>query len=74
MLNLVEMIADQEDCAFDQSCKFGHRVEHHAVYCQNDKWEDGPRKCRRTWYTGGEDKDEDCEGYKPNLNYRKIKS
>ena len=66
MLNIVEMVADQEDCAFDQPCKFGHRVEGHAVYCQNDAWKAGPRKCRRTWYSGGEYRDTDCVGFAPN--------
>ena len=68
MINLVEMFAEPEDCAFDQPCKYGHRVESHAVYCHNDEWVDGPRKCRRTWYTGGEVRDEDCDGFAPNPN------
>lgn len=72
MLNLVELVADAEDCAFDQPCAYGHRVDCHAVYCHNDKWKDAPRKCRRTWYYGEEYaaaqgvRDEDCPGYKPN--------
>ncbi len=66
MVNLVELVADREDCLFDQPCKFGHRVESHAVYCHHDKWDDSPRKCRRTWYTGGEVKDEDCAGFEVN--------
>lgn len=66
MLNLVEMLADDEDSAFDQPCKYGHRVEDHAVYCHNDAWKESPRKCRRTWYTGGEVRDEDCPGFEPN--------
>lgn len=57
----------EEDCAHDQPCKFGFRCGSHAVYCENHEWEDKPRKCRRTWYTGGEEKDEDCKGYKANL-------
>ena len=65
-INIVEFLAEPEDCAFDQKCKYGHRVEHHAVYCHNSDWKDAPRKCRRDWYTGGEVKDEDCEGYAPN--------
>jgi hypothetical protein len=36
------------------------------VYCHNQTWKDAPRKCRRTWYTGGEINDEDCPGYEPN--------
>ena len=38
MPNIVEMVADQDDCAWDQPCAFGYRVEHHAVYCHNEKW------------------------------------
>ena len=71
MINLVELItAGNDDCAFDQPCKHGHRVEGHAVYCHNDEWPDSPRKCRRTWYTGGEVKDEDCPGFAPNPEYK----
>lgn len=57
---------DGETVEFDQPCAWGERVGGHAVYCTNDAWIDGPRKCRRTWYTGGEFRDEDCEGFKPN--------
>lgn len=65
--NLVELITrDDDDCAFDQPCKYGHRVQDHAVYCHNDEWVDGPRKCRRTWYSGGTVRDEDCPGFAPN--------
>ena len=74
MINLVELIADDEDCAFDQPCAFGHRVETHAVYCHNSEWPDAPRKCRRTWYTGGKERDEDCPGYKPNPASPNIKN
>lgn len=65
-VNLVELVADADDCAFDQPCRFGHRVEMHAVYCHNDAWKDKPRKCHRTWYTGGKERDEDCEGFERN--------
>ena len=47
-INVVELIADQEDCAFDQPCVYGYRVEAHAVYCHNDEWKDAPRKCHRS--------------------------
>ena len=70
MINLVEMCSD--DMAFDQPCKYGNRVEGHAVYCHNDKWENSPRKCRRTWYYGRDEKgmqDEDCKGFEPNPDY-----
>ena len=66
MQNLVEMFADEEDCAFDQPCAYGHRVEGHSVYCHNNHWKDAPRKCHRTWFTGGEVRDEDCPGFKTN--------
>ena len=73
MFNIVElMTAGNDECAFDQPCKYGHRVESHAVYCHNDGWVEGPRKCRRTWYTGGEVKDEDCEGFEPNPEYLAV--
>ena len=72
MINLVEMVEDPDECAFDQPCRFGHRVEGHAVYCHNESWAGAPRKCRRTWYTGGETKDEDCEGYEPNPDYEQT--
>ena len=67
MPNIVEMMTDgDEDCAWDQPCAFGHRVGGHAVYCHNERWLYAPRKCRRTWYTGGKRRDEDCRGFKPN--------
>jgi hypothetical protein len=62
--------ADEEDGGgFNQPCKFGNLAEGHAVYCTNSKWLYGPTKCRRTWYTGGERRDEDCEGYAPNPKF-----
>ena len=70
MINLVEMCAEPDDCAFDQPCVYGNRVDSHAVYCHNDKWPEAPRKCRRTWYTGGASRDEDCPGFEPNPNYK----
>lgn len=63
-INLVEMIDNNQ--AFNQPCAFGNLIEGHAVYCHNDSWLYAPRKCRRTWYTGGERRDEDCPGYVPN--------
>lgn len=67
--NLVELVSD-EDGGFDQPCMFGNRVEGHAVYCHNSKWLYSPRKCRRTWYTGGKTRDEDCEGFCPNPHFK----
>ncbi len=67
MINLVELVANPDDCGFDQSCEYGYKVEGHAVYCHNEVWPDAPRKCRRTWYTGGKVRDEDCPGFSPNV-------
>lgn len=71
--NIVEMMAAAagDECAFDQPCAYGFRVEGHAVYCHNTWWLYAPRKCRRTWYTGGRISDETCEGYRPNPLYVK---
>jgi hypothetical protein len=63
-------IQDDANCALDQPCKFGHRVESHAVYCHHDEWEDSPRKCRRSWATGGDVRDEDCPGFRPNPEFK----
>jgi hypothetical protein len=63
VVELVEVLAGE--FAFDQPCRFGNRVDTHAVYCHNTGWALHPRKCRRTWYTGGEERDEDCEGFEP---------
>jgi hypothetical protein len=62
--NIVEMIqSPDDDCAFDQQCYFGHRVNGHAIYCHNDAWPDAPRKCRRN---RTDHLHEDCPGYVPN--------
>lgn len=69
MPNIVELVADEDDCAWDQPCAFGHRVESHAVYCHNDKWLYAPRKCRRrqaSSWLGEAWPHEDCRGFKPN--------
>lgn len=71
-INIVELAAPADECAFNQRCKFGHLVEGHAVYCHNDAWYDGPRKCRRSWYTDGEIKDEDCPGFQPNPAFKEA--
>lgn len=68
-MNIVELAADPEEQSQKQPCVHGNLVEGHAVYCHNRLWRDAPRKCRRTWYTGGEVKDEDCPGFDPNPNY-----
>lgn len=73
-VNLVELMAKPDECTFDQPCKWGYRVDGHAVYCHNETWKDAPSKCRRTWYTGGEIKDEDCPGYAPNQKHPTNKS
>ena len=69
-MNLVEMLADENECIYDQSCYYGHRVIGHAVYCHNYAWKGSPRKCRRSHFTGGEIKDEDCKGFKPNTRLK----
>ena len=67
--NLVEMCFGGEDGGFDQECKYGNRVEQHAVYCHNDK---SPyRKCHFGWYTGGEEPDNTCPCFKKNKNFKK---
>lgn len=60
-IDLVEQVDDSE---FNQACAHGSLVDGHAVYCHNSEWAEAPRKCRRTWYTGGETRDEDCKGFK----------
>lgn len=72
-LNIVELVADDDDCAFDQPCLHGNRVESHAVYCHNERWPQAPRKCRRSWYTGGKDPDWGCPGFAPNPDYDGVK-
>ena len=67
MFNLVEMLSDESEKSKNQKCKFGCLVAGHAVYCHSTN-PDAPRKCRRSWYSGGSVKDEDCEFYEPNTN------
>lgn len=70
VFNVVELIDDgEEGGGFDQPCAFGNRCGGHAVYCQNTDWKDSPRKCRRTWYTGGKERDEDCPGFVANPDF-----
>lgn len=68
--NAVEMITDgDEDNAFDQPCRFGHRVDGHAVYCHNTAWLYAPRKCRRRQTDsriGEAWPHEGCAGFEPN--------
>lgn len=67
VFNIVEMAAsgEDDDCAFDQPCAFGHRVESHAVYCHNEAWPGSPRKCRRR-RDDPEHRHEDCPGFVAN--------
>lgn len=59
--NLVEAIQDEDDdCAFDQPCCFGHRVNGHAIYCHNESWPDHPGKC---WRNRTDFLHEDCAGF-----------
>ena len=65
-MNLVELFS--EDKTYNQKCVYGCLVPGHAVYCHSvDKG--APRKCKRSWYTGGAEKDEDCPYFKLNENY-----
>jgi hypothetical protein len=68
VLNLVEAVADEGACAWDQPCKFGHRVDTHAVYCHNSGWLYAPRKCRRN---RTDFLHENCRGFKPNPSLKK---
>jgi hypothetical protein len=71
MFNFVEALAEEEEQG-ETPCAWGNLVEGHSVYCHNDDWLEGPRKCRRTWYTGGEDpedRDEACPGFKANPTF-----
>lgn len=61
-LTLNELCFDS-DFFYDQPCYWGSRFGTHAVYCHCKK---GPMKCRRTWFTSGQTKDEECEHFKEN--------
>ena len=63
-VNIVEAFAG-DDCAFDQPCVYGHRVEQHAVYCHNQTWLYAPRKCRRSRHRP-DYLHKDCKGFSPN--------
>lgn len=72
-VNIVERVSDEDECAWDQPCAYGYRVESHAVYCHNEAWPYSPFKCRRrsgqsmrgdeAWPHAG------CPGFKPNPLY-----
>ena len=73
MPNVIEMVADEDECAWDQPCAFGHAVKGHAVYCHNDRWLYAPRKCRRGDWCADlygidreKNKHQNCRGFKPN--------
>lgn len=70
-INAVELITAGRDCAFDQPCKWGRRVEWYAVYCHNPKWLYAPSKCRRraadSWI-GQAWPHELCAGFEKNPN------
>jgi hypothetical protein len=68
-INIVECIADPDECSFDQPCIFGHHVKHHAVYCHNP--EPGyPRKCK--YFSWGYEDLGECPGFKANPNYKET--
>jgi len=59
---------------YNQPCKYGFYFDGHAVYCENEEWENHPRKCCHTWYHGKDEKgfqDKDCDGFEPNPLYIK---
>lgn len=65
-INIVEMMQDaDDDCAWDQPCAHGHRVEYHAVYCHNKRWLYSPTKCRRGNWGSGSPHDK-CPGFLAN--------
>lgn len=74
-MNIVELVAGEDEQGYDQPCRHGNRVDGHAVYCHNNTWAEAPRKCRRTWYygrdAGAEKQDEACPGFSPNPGYNK---
>ena len=55
---------------YDQPCAHGYTVPGHAVYCHNNTSPEAPIKCRRTWYSDGKDRDEDCPGFTTNTEYK----
>ena len=77
MIDLIELMAEDEKCAFDQPCKYGYRIENHAVYCHNKNWPGAPRKCHRSWYwkeykKDQKDSDYHCPGFEANPDYTEI--
>ena len=70
-VNVVEMVADPSESAFDQPCIYGYRVEQHAVYCHNDWWLYAPRKCHRERL---EFLHEKCSGFEPNPTWHGLPS
>lgn len=70
MIDIAKIVTTSSEGAYyDQPCRFGCRAGDHAVYCESER-AGMPRKCRRTWYTGGAIRDQDCPGYEPNPEYR----
>lgn len=69
-MNIVELLADDDDCAFDQPCKYAHRVETHAAYCHAGMfWKDAPRKCPYWRNASPANEWEECEGFDANSLY-----
>lgn len=60
--NIVTLLADENDCGYDQVCAYGYRVETHAVYCHHTGWLYAPSKCKR----GGDWPHAECPGYLAN--------
>jgi len=57
-LTLNELCFDS-DIFYDQSCFWGCRMESHAIYCHNSKFERKPMKCR-------EENQRACDGFREN--------
>ena len=65
-LTMNELCFDS-DVFYDCQCFWGCRMETHAIYCHNSKWDGKPMKCRVEIQS-------DCEGFRVNeaLNPRKA--
>jgi hypothetical protein len=57
------VVRDGEVFGMVNPCRFGDQCGTHACYCNH---EDGPRKCRCSWFTGGGTPDSECELFEPN--------
>lgn len=65
--NIIESLSD--DCAYDQPCIYGLRVEQHAVYCHNEAWLYAPKKCHRSIEKTDKRYYTNCPGFKSNPKF-----